>query len=898
MYILSSIDKNSNIDSIEINTTISIGRGNDNDVIINNQTISTQHARILYNKNGDIYIEDLNSSNGTFLDGTKIKAGNSYQLYDNQIVQFGELSFAVKKVKSAHNNKNEIIIGRDPRSDIFIDIDTVSFHHLKVYQENNIWYIEDNLSTNGTYAGSYDNPITKIKLEPDNILFLATYRLSTNEIFDALNNRNKNSNTIEQDITIIGRNPKADIYIDNFNVSWNHAKIVKEGSSYYIYDLDSTNGTYVNGISVKNKVEIKPSDRITLGVYSFIFQENKNRNLSIINVNRKGFTIDAKNITFTVNNDKKLLNDISFTVYPGEIVGIMGLSGAGKTTLLKILSGYTSPTEGQVFINGLDLYKNFERVKNTIGYVPQEDVLYPELTVYEALMYSFKLRLKEKLSKEEIDKRINTILKDLALPLDIKNVKIGSPDEKGISGGQRKRVNIAMELLADPEIIFLDEPTSGLSSVDAKIVMEKLKELSERGKTIILTIHQPSLVNYKTMDNLTVLTSGKLAYYGPNYPDSIKYFNSEPYTEEVLNDPDMALIGLFNGETEKNINWQEKYKKSEYYKKFVVDRTGKNKNNNSNFDKNTTPSALKQFTTLISRYFKIKIKDKLNTTILLLQAPVIAILLAFLFNGDGVQFNKEHPSVLLFIIVISAMWFGIINSVKEIVSEKAILERERIIGLKLVPYIMSKFIVLAILSLVQVVLLVGIVKLTIPNFDLSYLRLTTLIFITALSGVSIGLLVSAVAKSVSQALSFVPLVLLPMIIFGGGMMPIVDMPTNKLKLDAYRVSFLMPTRWSLEEAVRIFDNNDTSMPLREPTYDKEHNRLIYSNRKVRVLSLRNDPLCEDKRCIEKLYIKKNPKNDKWIVRTTSTSMIYSILIIFIVLPIVLLLFVLYRRFKK
>lgn len=895
MYILNSIDKNLNIDPIEINSTISIGRGNDNDIVINNQTISTQHARI-HSKDDDIYIEDLNSSNGTFLDGTKINAGNSYQLYDNQIVQLGELSFVIKKVESADNKKSELIVGRDPRSDLFIDIDTVSFHHLKVYQENNSWYIEDDKSTNGTYLENYNTPIKKIKLEPNKILFLATYKLNTNEIFDVINNRYKNSNLIEKDVTIIGRNPKANIYIDNFNVSWNHAKIVKEGNSYYIYDLDSTNGTYVNGVSVKNKVKINPGDRITLGVYSFIFQENRDSNLTIVNINRKGFTIEAKNITFTVNKNKKLLNDISLTVYPGEIVGIMGLSGAGKTTLLKILSGYTSPTEGQVFINGLDLYKNFERVKNTIGYVPQEDVLYPELTVYEALMYSFKLRLKEKLSKEEIDKRIDSILTDLALPLDIKTVKIGSPDDKGVSGGQRKRVNIAMELLADPEIIFLDEPTSGLSSVDAKIVMEKLKELSDRGKTIILTIHQPSLVNYKIMDNIAILTSGKLAYYGPNYPDSIKYFNSEPYTEEVLNDPDMALIGLYNGETEKNINWQEKYKESEYYKKFVVDRTGKN-NNNVNFDKNTTSSALKQFTTLISRYFKIKVKDKLNTAILLLQAPVIAILLAFLFNGDGVQFNKEHPSVLLFIIVISAMWFGIINSVKEIVSEKAILERERIIGLKLVPYIMSKFIVLAILSFIQVALLVGIVKLTIPNFDLNYIKLTILIFVTSLSGVSIGLFVSAITKSVSQALSFVPLVLLPMIIFGGGMMPIIDMPTNKLKLDAYHVSYLMPTRWSLEEAVRLFDNNETGKPLREPTFDEEHNRLIYSNREVKRIS-RDGATCEDRRCIEKLYIKVNPKNNKWIVRTTSTYIIYSILTMFIILPIVLLLFVLYRRYKK
>ena len=897
MFLLESINQ-SKFKPIEINKTLTIGRSNDNDIVVNKSTISSYHAKLHYD-NGRIYIEDLNSTNGTYLDGIKIKANELYQIYNGQTLEVGGVLFKTieeenKKdfVNSNTNNrsKNEYIIGRDPNSDLFIDEATVSSHHLKVYKENNQWFIEDLNSTNGTYLGSFDNYIKKAKLEPNKTLYLSTYKINTNEILDLVENRAKpKEQTLNKETTLIGRSPKADINIDNVNVSWEHAEILEEGDRYFIYDLNSTNGTFVNGVEVpKDGLEIKPGDRISLGIYTFIFKEDEQKTFSMLNINRKGFKVTLENISFVIskgNKEKKLLDDIEFTVYPGEILGIMGLSGAGKTTLLKTISGYTKPTHGNVYYNGLDLYNNFERIKNSIGYVPQEDILYPELTIYESLYYSFNLRLKEKMSKEEIDKKIDNILTELGLDLKLKNEKIGSADEKIISGGQKKRLNIAMELLADPEIIFLDEPTSGLSAVDAKIVIEKLKELSDKGKTVILTIHQPSLSNYTMMDNITILTKGKLAYYGPTYPDSIEYFNENIQDKEILKDPDMALIGLDKGEKE-GIDWQSKYKRSDYYKKFVSQRAGKEVNND-NFDKNTTPSGLRQFSTLIARYFKIKIKDKLNTAILLLQAPVIAFLLAFLFTDSGASYNSEHPSVLLFILAISSIWFGMINSVKEIVSEKAILERESVIGLKLIPYILSKFIVLAVISLIQVVMLVSIVvAFKLINSSI-FLPLTFVVYLTALAGVSIGLLISALAKSVSQALSLVPLVLLPMIIFGGGMIPAKNMKTS-----AYVVSMVMPTRWSLEQELRVFDKNDT---LELEAYI-ENGQIKYKDPKAVNLYKQGGEGCEHKMCIEELYMKQ--ENGKWISRASSSSIIYTILILFIILPLLFVYTILYSRLKK
>ena len=912
MYILSAIDT-ANLSKIKINKNMTLGRGDTNDIIIDNSSVSTNHAKI-YIENEKIYLQDLNSTNGTFIGEHKLDPDNKYELKEKQVIKFAEVSFILEYENSQSSNKEEFIVGRDPKADIFINSDTVSFHHLKVIKEQNIWYLLDNASMNGTYLNSYDNPIDKIKLEKDQVLYLASYKLNTNEIFNLFDESKSLEKLINKDITLIGRDPKSDIHINNLNVSWNHAKIVRENSSYYIYDLNSTNGTFVNDMSVDEHTIINRGDKITLGVYSFVFQENKEENLSLLNISRKGFTIDAKNVSFVVNigtaHEKTLLNRINFTVYPGEMVGLMGLSGAGKTTLLKILSGYTQPTEGQVFINGLDLYKNFERIKNSIGYVPQEDIIHPELTVYEALLYSFKLRLKEDLSIEEIDKKIYIILKELGLPVfeeknhkdDIRTTKIGDANDKGISGGQRKRVNIAMELLADPEIIFLDEPTSGLSSVDAKIVMEKLKKLSDDGKTIILTIHQPSLVNYKKMDDVIILSTGELAYFGPNYPESIKFFNDNTTSQEILSDPDMALLGLHDGE-QKNINWRDKYESSDIYDKFVNDRASQN-NYEGGFDSDNTPSSLRQFKTLTSRYLNIKIKDRVNTAILLLQAPTIGILLAFLFSvGAGQTFHEEHPSILLFILVLSSMWFGIINSVKEIVGEKAIYERERLIGLKLMPYILSKFMVLALLSLIQVLVLIGIVKFSI-KLEVHIIDLISIIFFTALIGLSIGLFISTIAKSVSQALSLVPIVLLPMIIFGGGMIPIKDLPTNKYYLDAYRVSFVMPTRWVLEESIRIFDReyDDSSTPLREPIID-ENGTKIFLNEDFRgsTRDIAGDIVCEDRRCIESLYMKSDTDNrlkGKWIDKSSSTTFIYFIIGLFILVPLGLVLLLLYRRDKK
>lgn len=794
--------------------------------------------------------------------------------------------------------KNNYIIGRDLKSDISIPVPSVSRKHLIIAKEGNYWYIIDNNSMNGTFLNNYDNKIKKVLLKRDEILYLSTYKLNTNRIFDLINGKEKLQKiTIDSDKILLGRDPKSDIFIDNPNISLHHAKIIKESFNYYIFDLKSKNGTFVNDILINNKYQVNNGDKITLGLYSFIFNIEDDDNLSMININQKGFRLDVKDIDFVVNTkdennkstEKTLLQEINLTIYPGEMVGLMGLSGAGKTTLLKILSGYNKPTNGEVFVNGKNLHENYNRIKNFIGYVPQDDIVHPELTVYEALYYSSKLRLSSDLSNEEVNKRIDKVLKDLGI-FETRNVLIGSPDtQKGISGGQRKRVNIATELLANPELIFLDEPTSGLSSVDTKVVMDKLKKLSDSGKTIVLTIHQPSLKNYKKMDNMIILTHGEMAYFGSTYPESIQFFNDNNMSNELLSEPDNALLGLHDGE-EKNKHWSTIYEQSSTYQNFVEKRYESQKQLLMKpFKNDTSNSNISQFKTLSLRYLNIKLKDKVNSLFLLIQAPTIALLLIFLFAGNDSSQYQETPSILLFILILSAVWFGVINSVREIVSEKAIYERERLWGLKIMPYLFSKFMILSLLSLIQVVLLLWITDYFI-NLTLPLEKAILIVFLTALTGLSTGLLISALSKTAALALTVVPIVLLPMIMFAGGMVPVKDM-----SISSYSVASILPTRWSFEAILRTYQNaNENNETEEEPTNKEQvHQNTLF----------KSEAECTEEnrdRCIEAFYTKEYEDGNKSVqlLRNNTNKVIYSVITMYILSLLLLTLFTLKRKDKN
>ncbi len=895
-----------------------MGRSPKCDVIIrNSKYVSEKHLKI-YVDNGNVYIEDQNSTNGTYLNDKKVTPYKAYKVNENEYISLGNknTSIWVEKISNSAaqmiNNKTSYTVGRDKSNDIVIDVPVVSSQHLRIEQKNGKWYFYDLNSSNGTYYNSPHNPVSFGVLNDNEIIYLGNYKILTNNILKFLSSERdqkiKRLN-ITKNIVIMGRDSNADFCISHPSVSSHHAKITKTGNGYELEDLNSTNGTYVNGLRVKRKSIVNFGDEIQLGIKSFILNFNNNQ----VSIVQKGFvsgwSIEAKNISIELANGIKLLDDICFTANPGELVGLMGLSGAGKTTLLKALNGYTRPTSGTSLVNGNDLYKNFNLLKSAIGYVPQDDIVHSELNVKEALRYYAKLRIASDIQDKELDNLIDTTLKKLGLD-GTQETLIGSPDTgKGISGGQRKRVNLAMELLADPQIIFLDEPTSGLSAVDTKMVMHQLRQLADEGKTIIITIHQPSFDVYKMMDNQIVLSYGKLAYYGPTYPNSINYFNPDGDKTELLKNPDNALIGLNNAEekqgemkldprkdrNKKGVYWKEIYKKSKEYQEYVLMRTTKEKILNA---KNKEISSIKQFYTLVSRYLKIKLKDITNTSILLIQAPLIALMATTLFSD---KLYNDMPTTLLFVVVISSIWFGIINASREIVAEKSIYERERMIGIKLFPYILSKFFVLSLLCAVQSIALVGIIEAVLGlNFNDELSSALLLTFLVSLGGLSIGLLVSTIAKSQAQALALVPIILLPMIIFAGGMMTVKQMGDSTVALSLAQVT---PTKWALEEMTKIYQNqsnedkyclNDSEIVWKKDSKNVGRQcKNVYNKKSKDTRKQYKYKACMTRydNCIEVRNFHTYNYGDK----AKSSSSTYIALLIFILLPLIIMMIILKRR---
>jgi ABC-type multidrug transport system ATPase subunit/ABC-type multidrug transport system permease subunit len=651
--------------------------------------------------------------------------------------------------------------------------------------------------------------------------------------------------------TVVGRDPACDKVLNHPMVSWRHARLIRSAQAIYLEDLGSSNGTFVNGQRIQTPMLVRPGDVIGFGSFSLILggdgqltsmgsDEEQSHSAGAGPSRRSGLVssrpttdihqpnccagilLEARNVRVSLRT-RNLLHNVSLVINPGELVGLMGDSRAGKTTLLNSLNGYVAPTEGQVLLNGQDLLQFYRNFAPFIGYVPQDDIIHRDLTVFETLYYSARLRLPRDTSDVEIEARIQAVLKDLELE-GTEHVLIGSPDKRGISGGQRKRVNLAMELLTDPHILFLDEPTSGLSSQDAEVVMRLLRALSDRGKTILVTIHQPGLEVFRLLDNLVLLTKdpgsdepGRLVYYGPAFPDGIAFFNGGNDAVKAATTPE----AIFRGMAQRSAAaWEDAYRASSYYADYVVQRQQQAS------EVSAVPIALEcepaplletlrfQCRMLIRRGFTIKLRDRINSIILLLQAPVIAILIVLVF---GKQINQTVTletwpqmaaslGTALFIMAQAAIWFGASNAVREVTGEWAIYRRERMVKLSLLAYLASKFTVLAGLAVVQCLFLLGIV---LPGCGLrsSFVLLFLFLLLAAFIGIAIGLLLSAAARTSEVAIALLPIVLLAMVILGGAIQPIYQMDRA-----AQTLSTLNPARWCFEGTIVLESGNWSGRP--------------------------------------------------------------------------------------
>lgn len=623
---------------------------------------------------------------------------------------------------------------------------------------------------------------------------------------------------LEAPVITIGRFPNNMVVLNHPLVSGYHARLERVRSGgYRIVDLGSTNHVFVNARQVRAK-ELNPEDAIRIGPFSLIYTGNQ------LIQQDEGYSIrvDAIRLKTSGRRFHVLLHDISLDIPARSFVALVGSSGAGKSTLLDALSGLRPADRGRVLYNGQDYYRNLASFNTQIGYVPQDDIIHPDLTVAQALYYTAKMRLPKDFTRSQIRERIDEVLDEV----EIRHRR--GYLVKHLSGGERKRVSIALELLANPSIFFLDEPTSGLDPGLDRRMMQLLRKLADKGHTIVLVTHATNDITF--CDYVCFLAQGgRLAFYGPP-AEALTYFGTRDFAE-IYNalepTPDDRKIPA---------DAEENYKHSPYYKRYVqepLDRAVAGREVLfETMEQERRPRRgrpRRQFWLLTRRYIRLLTHDMNTLLTLLLQAPIIGLILFYLtapnvFTSTGVTscplhanpasstgpivsidcqkvvdllktpqgqafvqkqgltpqqalenaiaFNSgANAETVLFIMAFAAVLFGCLNGVHAIVKEVPIYRRERMVNLGIAPYMFSKIAVLGVFCLLQSAILVYFVNLKAPFHQGIFLPVLLEVFITmaltSLSGLMLGLAISALARNADRAMSYVPLVIIPQVIFSG-----------------------------------------------------------------------------------------------------------------------------------
>jgi len=555
--------------------------------------------------------------------------------------------------------------------------------------------------------------------------------------------------------------------------------------------------------------------------------------------NEKQETVEfcGRDINFRFPNSDNGMHDLSFTLHQGELLAIMGGSGTGKTTLLSLLNGSLTPQEGTITINGHSITE--PKAKALIGFVPQDDLLIEELTVYQNLWFTAKLCF-EGMSDAELDRRVMKTLKDLGLDA-AKDLKVGSAINKYISGGQRKRLNIALELIREPAVLFLDEPTSGLSSADTEKVINLLKEQTFKGKLIIVNIHQPSSDVYKLFDRLWLLDKGGYPVFDGNPIDAITYFkeaanyadaetsacptcgNVNP--EIVLNIIDEKALNN-SGE----VSDERKMTPQEWHELYLKNREELPKPAVGTVPPSDQkkPGALKQLGIFLHRNIRTKITNVQYLCITLLEAPLLALVCALLTRyappeGYTVMDNKNLVSYF-FMAIIVATFLGMSGSAEEIIKDRALLKREKFLQLSYASYIGSKIIYMALVCMIQTLLFI-----LIGNFVMGLQGLFgtwwLILFITALLSSLVGLLLSQCLSSIVAIYISIPILLIPQILLCGLVVSFSDLTPKSTTGNVPVIGDLIPSRWAYEAlAVTSFTDNAYKAPFFELDKKKYENQ--------------------------------------------------------------------------
>ncbi|MFL6466726.1 MAG: FHA domain-containing protein [Pyrinomonadaceae bacterium] len=752
--------------------SIWFGREADCDVVFDSgsTTVSRRHAEVAFDGR-DFVLKDNKSFNGTLLNGQRIST--TLPLYHNDQIQLGL--------------GGPVILFNAP---------------------NRVAPAGSSLAGQRSVPAIQNVVASSPAVESSKTMVANLGRIPSKPLVDASNEPQllMTVNFGNKPELTIGRDESNDIRIDGLQISKHHAKLRLSSGEIFIEDLNSTNGVFLNGTRVSRQA-IRPNDSVQIG--AFIIKADQSGSIGVFDARSK-MRIDVVNVTREIKGPSgsriNVLDNVSFSIEPNEFVGLLGPSGAGKSSLIDALNGVRPPKIGNVLINNLDLNRHFDSLKQSIGYVPQEDIIHRELSVYRTLYYVARLRLSRDVSSREVEEIVNEVM-DVTGLTERKNVVISK-----LSCGQRKRVSIAVELITKPSCIFLDEPTSGLDPATEDRIMRLFKQVAESGRTVVMTTH--AMENVKMFDKIAILMRGRLVFYGkPN--DALVHLKASNFKElyERLEEPvneGVKQSGELNRpqlEDQAADEWRRKYLDTPQYKRLVEEPLKQlgvlPKGTSHKRRRLGIFGSIRQWATLSRRYFEVLRKDRLNLFVMLAQPPLIALLTLIVM---GANWPRDF---LYFVIALVAIWFGTSDSAREIVRERPVYQRERMFNLGIIPYVFSKLFVLGAVVFLQCLMLyvplkffhfVGLIAM--PG-ELAGIPQFWAMLLTGFIGISLGLFISSLFKSPQLATTVVPLILIPQILFSG----IGGVPHGLNKV----ISLTMPAAWSFDTMKR-FSTLDTLEP--------------------------------------------------------------------------------------
>jgi ABC-type multidrug transport system ATPase subunit len=702
-------------------------------------------------------------------------------------------------------------IGRDPLCRIVVEDPRVSREHLEVFLRADGWWLRDLGSQNGTYVGGVrmdeldltrpcqvrlgaaDGPTLTLLPEPvrvgsPQVTVTAATRpampgtAASGPRFEA--GRVPSAIYRAAHRTRIGRAPDNDIVLDDLQVSRYHADLLRTPAGLKLVDLGTSNGTFVNGRRI-SEVDLRPGDLLSFGRHQLVVDGTELR--EYVDTGRVSLHVDGLGVT--VAGGRRLLDNVGFALDECSLLAVVGPSGAGKSTLLGALTGYRPANEGAVVYQGRDLYAEYDDLRQRIGLVPQDDILHSALTVRRALRYAAALRFGSDVTSAEREQRIDEVVSQLGLA--------AQADQRidTLSGGQRKRTSVALELLTEPSLLFLDEPTSGLDPSLDRDVMVSLRDLADRGRTVVVVTHSPLHLN--VCDRVLVLgRGGKVAYFGPP-GELLPFFGVQEYADvfkQVYDDPD---------------GWAARYAAQVTPRPTAAEPIGP-----STQPAQAPPARQgwwRQLTILTRRIAAVTLADRMYVALLLGLPLGLAALLHVIPGDDGFAIpnnplaRSTEASQLLVVLIIGAVFFGLAGGVRELVRERPIYRRERAVGLAPGAYLGSKILAFAIVNGAQAALFVVVGLAGRPGAPEALalrwplVELIAVVWFTALVATVTGLLVSAYVSSGEQTMPILVGLVMAQLVLCGGLFEVVG------RSGVEQLSWLAPSRWGYAAAAATVD---------------------------------------------------------------------------------------------